>query len=181
MGGPVTYIENFTGRSSLAGMAGWTFIVAYIGTTAMYAYAFGDYFVLLIGVESVSGVPLRPFLSVLLVAVLVGPNIAGAHISGTMQDLLDVPKLAILLLFSVVGLYFGYTNSTLQSGFSSLSVSTLTATALAFVAFEGWELLLFDQDSIEDPTETVRKAIPIAIVVATSIYMMVAAVTTNVL
>lgn len=106
-------------------------------------------------------------------------NLLGALASGRTEDALVVTKVTILLLFAGGGLYFGITRGTVASGIDALSVVALTAAAIAFVAFEGWELLLFDQDSIDNPRETVRKAIYIAIVGTTLLYVMVAIVTTN--
>jgi amino acid transporter len=53
--GPMTYVQQFTGNTTLAGMLGWTFIIGYVGTMALYSYAFGGYFTGLIGVETVAG------------------------------------------------------------------------------------------------------------------------------
>ena len=35
----------------------------------------------------------------------------------------------------------------------------ISAAAISFVAFEGWELLLFGQDRMKDPKATARRAI----------------------
>jgi len=177
--GPVTFVERFTGRTTLAGMTGWTFIFGYVGTMAMYAYAFGGYFAELVGVHAVGGLPLRPVVSALVVALFVGLNAAGAHASGRTEDVLVALKVAILLVFGVGGLYYGFTHGAIHSGLAKFGAGPLIAAAISFVAFEGWELLLFDQDSIEDPQATVRKAVYVSIAIATSLYVLVAVVTTN--
>jgi amino acid transporter len=177
--GPITFVERFTGRSKLAGMTGWTFIFGYIGTMAMYAYAFGGYFTELVGVHTAFGLPLRPVVSVLVVATFVGLNTAGAHASGRTEDVLVALKVGILLVFGVSGLYYGFTHGRIDSGLAQFGTGPLVAAAISFVAFEGWELLLFDQDSIEDPERTVRRAVYISIATATGLYVLVAVVTTN--
>lgn len=180
-GGPITYVEQFTGNATLAGMTGWTFVVGYVGTMALYAYAFGGYVVELAGVETVPvvGLPLRPIVTLAAVAVFVTLNVAGARASGRTEDVLVGLKVAILLVFGVGGLYHGYITGALTSGLSNLGVGPLVAGAIAFVAFEGWELLAFDQESIRDPEETIRKAIYASILSATTLYVLVAVVTTN--
>lgn len=179
--GPVTYVECFTGSTKLAGMTGWTFIIGYVGTLSLYAYAFGGYFVELVGMTSVPGVgmPLRPVVTLAAVVVFVGLNVLGARASGRTEDMLVGLKVLILLVFGVGGLYYGYTTGKLTSGLSNVGIGPLIAGAIAFVAFEGWELLAFDQDNIRDPEETIRKAIYISIGFATFLYVMVAVVTTN--
>ena len=179
--GPITYVERCTGNTKLAGMTGWTFIIIYVGTMSLYAYAFGGYFVELVGIESVPavGLPLRPVVTLVAVMVFVGLNVLGARASGRAEDVLVGLKVLILLVFDGGGLYYGYTTGKLTTGLSNLGIGPLIAGAIAFVAFEGWELLAFDQDSIRDPEETVRKTIYISIGFATFLYVIVAVVTTN--
>ena len=177
--GPMTYVSQFTGNTTLAGMLGWTFIIGYVGTMALYSYAFGGYFADLVGVESVLGVPLRPVVTLAAVAVFVGLNTAGAHASGRSEDVLVGLKILILLAFGIGGIYYGVVNDELTAGLSNVGVGPVIAAGVAFVAFEGWELLLFDQESIENPEDTVRTAIYVSIIAATLLYVMVAVVTTN--
>lgn len=177
--GPLTYVSQFTGNTTVAGMLGWTFIIGYVGTMALYSYAFSGYFTDLIGVETVAGLPLQPLVTLAAVAVFVGLNTAGAHASGRSEDVLVGLKILILLVFGVGGIYYGAVNNELTAGFSNLGIGPVIAAGVAFVAFEGWELLLFDQDSIENPEHTVRNAIYVSIVGATLLYVLVAVVTTN--
>ncbi|MFB6078268.1 MAG: APC family permease [Halarchaeum sp.] len=105
----------------------------------------------------------------------------GARASGRTEDALVAAKVLILLVVGGGGVYYGYTHHTLQSGVHALGGGALAAGALSFVAFEGWELLTFDLDSIENPTETVPRAIYVSIVFTTLLYVLVAVVTTNLL
>ena len=179
--GPISYVERFTGSTKLGGMAGWTFVVGYVGTMALYAHAFGGYFVELLGGAGVAGLPLRPVVTLAVVAAFVGLNLAGAHATGLTEDVLVGLKVLILLVFGVGGLYYGYATGRLTAGLANVGVGPLLASAIAFVAFEGWELLFFDQASIADPERTVRRAVYVSVVAATALYVMVAVVTTNLL
>ncbi|MFB6189823.1 MAG: APC family permease [Halapricum sp.] len=176
---PIGQIEEISESRHLAGMMGWLLTFGYVGTMAMYAFAFGSYLQELVGVHHLLGISTRPLLSVGGVVLFGGLNLLGAHASGKTEDALVVTKVAILLLFGGGGLYYGVTHGTVASGFDAVSVGALTAAAISFVAFEGWELLMFDQGSIENPRETVRKAIYISIVGTTGLYILVAVVTTN--
>ncbi|GGM67062.1 amino acid transporter [Halarchaeum rubridurum] len=181
LAGPVDHVAEFTGERWLAGVVGWVFTFGYVGTMAMYAYAFGSYGLQLVGVETVLGVPARPLVSALGVAAFVGLNVVGARASGRAEDALVAAKVGILLVVGVAGVYYGYTQGTLDSGLHHVGGGVVSAAALSFVAFEGWELLTFDLDSIENPEETVRKAIYASIVFTTLLYVLVAVVTTNLL
>lgn len=178
-GNPVGFLEEVIGDRRVAGMVGWIFVFGYIGTMAMYAYAFGGYFVELAGIARLAGAPARPIVSVAAVASFVGLNALGARASGRAEDVLVAAKVLILLVFAGGGIYYGYTHDALRTGFSVLGVGPLVAAAISFVAFEGWELLFFDQDSIEDPIETVRKAVYSSVVFTTFVYILVAVVTSN--
>ena len=120
-------------------MTGWTFIIGYVGTMSLYAYAFGGYFVELVGLEAVPGIGLllRPVVTFASVVVFVGLNVLGARASGRTEDVLVGLKVLILLVFGVGGLYYGYTTGKLTTGISNLGIGPLLAGAIAFVAFEG--------------------------------------------
>ena len=178
-GSPITVIEVFMKNTELAGMMGWTFVIGYIGTMGLYAYAFGSYFVVLFGIQTVYGFSAQPLVSATVVLVFVGINAAGVHASGRTEDTLVGLKVLILLLFSGGGLYYGYTHGDLQSGFATLGAGPLIAAAISFVAFEGWELLMFDQESIRNPRTTVRTAVFVSITGVTVLYVLVAIVTTT--
>ncbi len=181
-GGSVTFVEEFLGRPTLAGMLGWTLIVGYIGTIAMYGYAFGAYFGALFGLTRlpVLGLPSRPILSALVIAGFVGLNLVGVRESGWVEDLLVALKLLIIAGFGVLGIWFGASHGRLQYGVAEViqtPTGPVLAAAVAFVSFEGWQLLFYDQGRIKEPVETLRKAVYISIPVSTLAYIIVAFVT----
>ncbi|WP_181684955.1 APC family permease [Halorhabdus salina] len=181
-GGSVTFVQSFVGSSTLAGMIGWTLLVGYVGSMAMYAFAFGE-FAAAFGVvpESMAGISARPAISVLAVAGFVGLNVLGAKTTGTAENVLVAAKVAILLAFGAlgVGYVFGAApGTTLSTGLASIDgFGPIMAAAISFVAFQGWQLLFYDQDTIADPVGTVRRAVYISIPVAVAIYVLVGVVT----
>lgn len=180
-GGAPTYIEEFVGNSTLAGMTGWTLLFGYIGTIALYAYAFSSFFSELLGRVHVGPVPIANLVSVLVIAAFVGLNLLGAQESGIVEDILVVIKVGIIGVFGVWGVYFTFSSRQLTLGFADFGMSPIMAAAMSFVAFEGWQLLMYDQDQFVDPDSTIPKAIYIAIPVATLLYMLVAITTVSIL
>ncbi|ESP89824.1 APC family permease [Candidatus Halobonum tyrrellensis] len=181
-GGSVTFVEEFLDRPTLAGMLGWTLIVGYVGTIAMYGYAFGAYFGAIFGLSRIPvlGVPSRPLLSALVIVGFVGLNLVGLRESGVIEDLLVALKLLVVVGFGVVGVWFGYTHDQLQYGVVEVTrtpTGPFLAAAVAFVSFEGWQLLFYDQERIENPVETLRKVVYVSIPVSTLAYVIVAFVT----
>ncbi|MWG36979.1 APC family permease [Halomarina oriensis] len=183
-GASPTYLEWFADSSTLAGMAGWTLLLGYIGSMAMYGYAFGSYAVDMLGVEAVVGIPIRPLLSAAIVLSFVGLNVVGVEESNWVEIVLVVVKIVVLLGFVALGLYYGLGNGALTTGASSFAGAStasaiIMAAAVSFVAFQGWQLLLYSQATIEDHSDTNPKAIFISIPSAVAIYIGVAVVTTS--
>ncbi|NHX37159.1 MULTISPECIES: APC family permease [Halolamina] len=182
-GGSVSFVQEFVGNSTLAGMVGWSLLFGYVGSIAMYAFAFAEFALGFEGVpDGVGGVPLRPVVSVLAVALFVGLNVAGAQTTGAAENVLVAAKVGILVAFGVWGLaYLGPVSAqSVQFGVGQLTgVTPVVAAAISFVAFQGWQLLFYDQERIENPTGTIRQAVYISIPVAVGIYVLVALVTTN--
>ncbi len=184
-GGAVTFVERFVGNSTLAGMTGWTLLVGYVGSMAMYAYAFGEFAVGMSAVpDGLAGVPLRPLVSVFAVALFVGLNLLGAHASGVTEDVLVAAKVLVLVVFGAGGilvLLLGWRPEPIRLGVDRLvGFSPIMAGAVSFVAFQGWQLLFYDQDRIEDPVSTITRAVYLAIPVAVFIYVIVAIATVSV-
>ncbi|MFB6354086.1 MAG: APC family permease [Halobacteriales archaeon] len=181
-GGAVTFIETFLDRPTLAGMVGWTLLVGYVGTVAMYGYAFGAYFGAIFGLTELPGLglPARPVLSLAVVAGFVGLNALGVRESGLAEDLLVAVKLGIVVLFSLGGVWYGAAHGQLDAGLLDIvtrPAGPVLAAAVAFVSFEGWQLLFYDQERLEDPRRTLRTAVYVAVPVATLAYVAVAFVT----
>jgi amino acid transporter len=179
-GGSVTMFESFIGNSTAAGMVGWTLIVGYIGAIAVYAFAFGSFAETLLGFQTAFGLPIRPFLSVLAIAGFVGLNVLGAKATGTSEEVLIALKLAILLAISGWGLYYGYTVDKIAFGFGRMtSASFVTAVAISFVSFQGWQLVMYDQEQIENAASNVPKAVYVSIVGAIIVDSMIAILVTS--
>jgi amino acid transporter len=182
-GGSVTFVQCYLGNSTVAGMVGWTLLFGYIGSMAMYAFAFGEFTVAFEPIpESIAGVPVRPLVSVLAVVAFVGLNLLGARTIGVAENILVALKIGILLVFGLLGVVYavGVSGRPVTVGVARLGgFGPVVAAAISFVAFQGWQLLFYDQESIEDPVDTIRTAVYISIPVAVVIYILVGMVTVN--
>ncbi|WP_135851798.1 APC family permease [Halorussus salinus] len=186
-GASPTYLEWFADSSTLAGMAGWTLLFGYVGSMAMYAYAFGSYAVDMLPMEQVFGLPLRALLSLAIIGVFVGLNLVGVEESGWVEIVLVVLKIAVLVGFVAFGLWFAFANGGetatgggVELGLGGLGFEPIMAAAMSFVAFQGWQLLMYSQGTIKDHSDTNPTAIYISIPTAVAIYIGVAIVTTSI-
>ena len=182
-GGSFTFLEHYTDRPTLAGMAGWTIVVGYVGTMAMYAYAFGSFAA---GLAGLGGAPwARGVISIGIVVLFTGINLLGVRESGESQDVLVYAKVAILLAFGAVGLATILwrpdvrllPGGLLERGY----VAPVVAIGAIFVSFEGFQLLTYEFGEIRGGVRTMERGIYASILVSTLIYVLVAVVTTSVL
>ena len=181
-GGAPTYLQSIVGNSTVAGMTGWTLLFGYIGSMALYAYAFSSFFAELIGRVNVMAVPVANVVSVLLIGVFVGLNLLGAAKTGKVEDVLTFLKITIIGVFGIWGVWYAFAGGTLTLGFSKVaSVGPIMGAAMSFVAFQGWQLLMYDQNQFEDPVENIRRAIYVSIPAATFLYVVVAFTTVSIL
>ncbi|WP_073067754.1 APC family permease [Fodinibius roseus] len=178
-GGSVSMIQCCTGNTRLAGMAGWTLLFGYIGSMAMYAYAFGSYTVGFdIIPDSLLGLPARPLISILIVLAFLGLNLMGARSTGTAENIMVGIKILVLVAFGIGGVWLGFSQEKISFGLEqTVGFGPIMAAAVSFVAFQGWQLLFYDRESIKDPDNTIPKAVYIAILSSVGIYILVALTT----
>lgn len=94
-GASFTYLEKaFPKTQSIAGIAGWTVVLGYIGTLALYAYTFGAYSAHLFGADS--STPARSALSTGSLLVFLVINAAGTSKMGKAEDIAVYTKIALL-------------------------------------------------------------------------------------
>ena len=180
-GGSFTFLEHYVSNIKIAGVVGWILIVGYIGTMAMYAYAFGAFTANLVGLGSITVV--RPLISVGVIGVFVAVNWLGVRETGGSEDILVYSKVAILSLFVAVGIAGILTRPDLHflSGgvFPRDAFSPIVAIGAIFVSFEGFQLLTYEYSDIQGGISVLRKGIIGSIVLSTLIYVLVAFVTTS--
>jgi len=173
-GASFTYLRHaFPSHPNIAGIEGWTVIVGYIGTLALYAFTFGAYGSDLLG--SSDNPQTRTLLSAGVLLFFMVVNLRGVRSSGRTEDLIVYTKIILLALFAIAGM------RTVQSDHLipvfDLGVSSVfIAGATVFVAFEGFQLITNAISEIDKPDKNVPRGIYGSIMVTTLIYVSVALV-----
>ncbi len=178
-GGSFTFLEHYLSNDNIAGMVGWILITGYIGTMAMYAYAFGSFSSHMLGLEQ----PIfRKILSAAVIALFLAINLAGKKALGESENLLVYFKVAVLTGFGLIasaiiisspGRSF-FAQGIFNHGFSN----PIIAIGAIFVSFEGWQLLTYEYSDIKD-IETLKKGVVATIAASTLIYVLISVVTTS--
>lgn len=174
-GGEFVFMEHIVGVR-FAGTISWFLILGYIFTISLYAYTFGAYSGRLFGFGSGSNFWLGSGVIILITAL----NLYGVRESGVSEDILVFTKVTILVGLIGIGFY------TVEPGkifpiINEGAGDVVIAGALVFVAYEGFQLLTYDYNTIKDHKKNLPKAITISIVSVIAIYMLIAFVLTGTL
>jgi amino acid transporter len=178
-GGPILYLRTAFGP--MAGFqAGWAFYIARVT-------AFAANLNLLVASlaffwSPAGGGAWRIFLIGLLVALLAAPNIAGTRHGMRSLGLLTVLKLIPLLAIIALGLAW------LEPAAFPVARSTIpdyasfgTAALLVIYAFVGWESAVVPAGEARNPARDMPRALLLAMVMVTALYVLVQAVAVAVL
>lgn len=173
-GGPYAYVEAVFGPyvGFLAGVLLWM-----LGTTAVagVSSAFAEGIGTLVGMPSIR--------TPILVATFVGLaliNIRGVKQGTSLIMVLSVAKLVPILLFVGVGVFFIQpANLTIEQ--MPPAASLARAAIVLFFAFSGCESALVPSGEVRDPARTVPRALAIAMIGVTLLYLAVHLVAEGVL
>ncbi|RMD62012.1 MAG: amino acid permease [Alphaproteobacteria bacterium] len=173
-GASFTYLERaFPGHPNIAGVAGWTVVVGYVGTLALYAFTFGAYGADLLGRPDFPVLRMALSAAVLVFFMLV--NLSGTRAAGRAEDLVVYAKILLLGVFATAGFMTirpDYLRPVLDKGVSSVFM----AGALIFVAYEGFQLITNAVCETRKPQRNVPRGIYGSIVITSLIYIALAIV-----
>ena len=173
-GGAYAYIETVFGRYAgfLAGVLLWM-----VGTTAAagVASAMADAVATLIGLPSS-----RIAIIVCAFAFLAAVNVRGVEHGTRLIMIISVAKLLPLLVFIGVGVFF-ITPSNLVIAQMPPAADLARAAIILIFAFSGVESALLPSGEVRDPARTVPRAIAIAMIGVTLLYLAVHLVAQGVL
>jgi APA family basic amino acid/polyamine antiporter len=172
VGGPYAYAHAawgpFTGF-----IVGWALWLAEWMSLAVFPVAFTRYFMFFIpNIDFFSQVAIKS----LFVAFLIITNIIGVSAAGRTNDVLTIVKLAPLVFFAGIGIFYMFSNAasaaTNFSPFSPLGFGNFgLALVLIFWAYAGFEISTIPAGEIRDPGRTIPRAIILGISIVTIFYL----------
>ena len=170
--------RSFLGSHLAASFIGWYTSFGYIATLALYAYTFSAY--ANSGSIWAEDLWVRKGLAIAVLWIFALINIWSVRGMGKIEDVLVYAKLTILAVISMMLLYHTHVDwerfvHTLAEDFERSSVlQILTVTAVTFVAYEGFQLVINAVRDMEAPERNIPRAIYGSIVLVSAVYFIMA-------
>lgn len=172
-GGAFTFLRKINAEG-FAGSLSWVLIIGYVLTNAVYAFTFGQYLGNVVGL----GAWFPRIASITIIALFIALNLRGVGEASGVEIFLVWFKLIVLLGLAAWGIT-QWQPEMLSQGVSDSGIgAAMFGAASVFMAYEGFQLLTYDYEDIEDPQKTLPRAVLIAIVVVIIVYILVALGTT---
>jgi amino acid transporter len=166
-GGPFAYLRE-EGHDGAAAWVAWLLVAGYVFALAVYAFTFGHYLAHALGAPAL----VARLAGVGVLAAFLAVNLRGVAASGLTEDLVVAVKLLVLGGISLVGI--GMLSAERLSPLEDKGLlGVFLGAALIFVAYEGFELLPYDYDDLDQPRRTLPRALYISVAVVALVYVAV--------
>ena len=164
-GGAFVFLEKVNDKK-MAGNLSWLLIIGYILTISVYAYAFGHYLSF-----AFHGNPLlMRLLAAGIVIGLILLNLAGVGKLTNVEIIIVSVNLLVLLALGIYGV-INWEPSQLTAGISPRPVwSSLFGGAAIFMAYEGFQLLTYEYDKIDNPKKSFMPTLMSAVIFVVLLY-----------
>jgi amino acid transporter len=172
----VHFLVKSFGDGVLAGGLNLLMWAGYIISLALYATAFGSYAATF--VTTAASPVLVKSLAVAVVVLLTLVNAFGARLMGRSETVIVVVKVAILVLFAAVGLWFirpGYLSPELWPEGKSI----LFGAGVLFIGYEGFGLITNAAADMRDPRRMLPRALYTSVILVIVLYLAVSLTVTG--
>ena len=161
-----------------ASLIGWYTIFGYISTLALYAYTFSSYGIS--GFEFANNEWVRKAVAIGILWIFAAINLWSVKGMGEIEDVMVYVKLFILLLISLVLIYYGktdlktFSHTLTQDFMQTPMMSIIIVASITFVAYEGFQLVINAVNEMDNPDKNIPRAIYTAVVLVALIYFIIA-------
>lgn len=175
-GGAVHFLVKSFGDGVLAGGLNLFMWAGYIISLALYATAFGSYAATFI--TSRPSALLLKSLAVGIVLALTIVNALGAKLLGQSETFIVAVKVAILILFAGVGLWFVQPDNLSPDHWPSAQ-SILYGAGVLFIGYEGFGLVTNAAGDMQHPRRMLPRALYASVLIVIAIYLAVSLTVTG--
>jgi amino acid transporter len=162
--------KSFPNNKLASSIIGWLIVFGYISTLALYAFTFASYFCSQF--ELLNHPIWQKIIAGFIISIFALVNIVSVKGMGKLEDMLVYSKIVILLFIS--GLLSGKGDiQNLLPVFESKTALTqiLIVSAITFVAYEGFQLVIHAYNEMDNPQKNIPRAIYSSIGIATLLYI----------
>lgn len=165
--------KTFPESSFASSIIGWLIVFGYISTLALYAFTFSSYFCSQF--ESLNDPIYQKMIAGLIIALFAIVNLISVKGMGKIEDIMVYSKIIILLFISGLLSAKGDISNLEPIIESNTSFSAiLIVSAITFVAYEGFQLVISGYNEVDRPERNLPRAIYSSIIVATLLYIVLA-------
>ncbi|CAM1356476.1 L-asparagine transporter-like permease [Tenacibaculum discolor] len=162
--------KSFPNSELASSVIGWLIVFGYISTLALYAFTFASYFCSQF--DTLNHPIWQKIIAGLIITFFAIINLVSVKGMGKLEDILVYSKIVILLFIS--GLLAGKGDiQNLIPVFENQTTLTqiLIVSAITFVAYEGFQLVIHAYNEMDNPQKNIPRAIYSSIVIATLLYV----------
>lgn len=170
-GGRVTFLKEGLGRGVLSGGLNISMWVGYVIVTSLYARAFGEYGVALMGKPD-NDIWLY-ILSSTIILIFVVINFFGASAVGKSELFVVGVKVIVLLVFGIAG-FFTIELQRITPRIEFNIANIILAGGIVFMSYEGFGLVANTAEDISRPGKNLPRALFLSVAVVIVIYSLVA-------
>ncbi len=169
-GGVVEYLVQCYGEGVFSGSMSVLFYLSAMVAIAMVVKTFGTYATMMtVGHDSVLWTDIYA-VSILLLFMLI--NLAGSTLIARSENVIVLTKLSIIVLFTIIA--FFYIDPRLLSLKDAPPIKNVfSSIALTFFAYEGFRVITNTAEDMENPSQTIMRAMTLAIVLVMALYIAV--------
>ncbi|WP_062201813.1 APC family permease [Demequina salsinemoris] len=173
-GGTVTFLDRAFGANLATGSLNVLLWLSYVVMLSLYAYAFGSYGATFLP-DAWQATGKHVLISTAIV-VIAGLNVLSAEVIGRAEEWIVGLKIVILLIFVGVGAFGVQPGNLAPSEWAPLA-QIAAGGMIIFLAYEGFELIAYTAEDVDDPHRTLPRAFFVAVGFVIALYVAVAAVT----
>jgi hypothetical protein len=173
-GGTVEFLNQAFGSGLFSGSLNVLLAISYVVMLSLYAHAFGSYAASFLD-PAWRAAGRHVSISAVIVAIT-ALNVAGSRAVGEAEEWIVGAKIAILLLFVLVGLH-GLDTAALAPRQWSGTGELIAGGMIIFLAYEGFELIANTAEDVASPRRTLPRAYFASVLFVIVLYIAVAAVT----
>jgi len=169
-GGAVQFLVQGFGVGTVSGSINLFMWIGYVIAIALYAQGFAAYFMTFFTATPSSSLAKMVAASIVILFTLV--NLLGAGSVGRAELVIVAIKVAILLFFAFVGLFFIHPDHLSPAHWGNV-LSILNGTGILFIGYEGFGLITNTAANMKNPTKNLPRALFLSVAIVIMIYLAV--------